>query len=53
MTFEEFKSSLDADMLAKVKAVCEKDKDVNEADAKGLYDFVMDVVVNILIHLQL
>ena len=44
MTFEEFKSSLDADMLAKVKAVCEKDKDVNEADAKVLYDFVMDVV---------
>lgn len=43
MNFEEFKSSLDADMLAKVKAVCEKDKDVNEADAKVLYDFVMEV----------
>lgn len=43
MNFEEFKASLDADMLAKVKAVCEKDKDVNEADAKVLYDFVMEV----------
>lgn len=43
MNFEEFKSSLDADMLAKVKAVCEKDKDVNEVDAKVLYDFVMEV----------
>ena len=43
MNFEEFKSSLDADMLAKVKAVCEKDKDVTEADAKVLYDFIIDV----------
>lgn len=43
MNFEEFKASLDADMLAKVKAVCEKDKDVNEADAKVLYDFIMEV----------
>lgn len=43
MTFEEFKSSLDADMLDKVKTVCAKDKDVTEADAKVLYDFVIDV----------
>jgi len=43
MNFEEFKSSLDADMLAKVKAVCEKDKDVTEVDAKVLYDFIMEV----------
>lgn len=43
MTFEEFKTSLDADMLARVKAVCEKDKDLNEADAKVLYDFIIDV----------
>ena len=43
MNFEEFKSSLDADMLAKVKAVCEKDKDVTEADAKVLYDFIIDI----------
>lgn len=44
MTFEEFKSSLDADMVARVKAVCEKDKDVTEVDAKVLYDFIIDVV---------
>ena len=43
MTFEEFKSSLDAEMLNKVKDVCEKDKDVTEADAKVLYDFIIDV----------
>lgn len=39
MTIEEFKASLDATLVEKVKAVCEKDKDVNEADAKVLYDF--------------
>jgi hypothetical protein len=43
MTFEEFKSSLDASMLDKVKDVCAKDKDVTEADAKVLYDFIIDV----------
>lgn len=43
MTIEEFKSSLDTAMVEKVKAVCEKDKDVNETDAKVLYDFIMDV----------
>lgn len=43
MTFEEFKSSLDAEMLNKVKDVCEKDKDVTEADAKVLYEFIIDV----------
>lgn len=43
MTFEEFKSSLDASVLDKVKAVCTKDKDLTEADAKVLYDFVIDI----------
>ena len=43
MTIEEFKSSLDAEMLDKVKDVCAKDKDVTEADAKVLYDFIIDV----------
>ena len=43
MTIEEFKSSLDAEMLYKVKDVCAKDKDVTEADAKVLYDFILDV----------
>ncbi len=43
MTIEEFKSSLDAEMLYKVKDVCAKDKDVTEADAKVLYDFIIDV----------
>ena len=43
MTFEEFKSSLDTEMLDKVKDVCEKDKDVTEADAKVLYDFIIDL----------
>lgn len=43
MTIEEFKSSLDTEMLDKVKDVCAKDKDVNEADAKVLYDFIIDV----------
>lgn len=43
MTFEEFKSSLDANMLEKVKDICAKDKDVTEADAKVLYDFIIDV----------
>jgi hypothetical protein len=43
MTIEEFKSSLDAEMLFKVKDVCAKDKDVTEADAKVLYDFIIDV----------
>ncbi|MBR5717291.1 MAG: hypothetical protein IKX59_11950 [Bacteroidales bacterium] len=45
MTLEEFKSSLDASLLDKVKDVCEKDKDVTEADAKVLYDFIIDVAV--------
>ncbi|MBP5500391.1 MAG: hypothetical protein J6Y05_06820 [Bacteroidales bacterium] len=43
MTIEEFKSSLDTEMLDKVKDVCAKDKDVNEADAKVLYDFIIGV----------
>ena len=43
MTIEEFKSSLDTEMLNKVKDVCAKDKDVTEADAKVLYDFIIDV----------
>ena len=43
MTIEEFKSSLDTEMLDKVKDVCAKDKDVNEADAKVLYDFIIEV----------
>ena len=43
MTIEEFKSSLDTEMLDKMKDVCAKDKDVTEADAKVLYDFIIDV----------
>lgn len=43
MNIKEFKSSLDAEMLDKVKDVCAKDKDVTEADAKVLYDFIIDV----------
>ena len=43
MTIEEFKSSLDTEMLDKVKVVCAKDKDVTEADAKVLYDFIIGV----------
>ncbi len=43
MNIKEFKSSLDAEMLYKVKDVCAKDKDVTEADAKVLYDFIIDV----------
>jgi hypothetical protein len=43
MTIEEFKSSLDTEMLDKVKDVCTKDKDVTEADAKVLYDFIIEV----------
>ncbi len=43
MTIEEFKSSLDTEMLNKVKDVCAKDKDVTEADAKVIYDFIIDV----------
>ena len=43
MNIEEFKSSLDAEILDKVKDVCAKDKDVTEADAKVLYDFIIDV----------
>ncbi len=43
MTFDEFKSSLDTSILEKVKAVCTKDKDLTEADAKILYDFIIDV----------
>lgn len=48
MTIEEFKSSLDAEMLYKVKDVCAKDKDVTEADAKVLYDFIIDVASHAL-----
>ena len=48
MTFEEFKSSLDTEMLDKVKDVCEKDKDVTEADAKVLYDFIIDLASSAL-----
>ena len=44
MNLEELKASLDPTMVDKVKAVCEKDKDVTEADAKVLYDFIIDVV---------
>ncbi len=43
MTIEEFKSSLDTEMLDKVKDVCTKDKDVTEADAKVLYDFIIEL----------
>ncbi len=43
MNIKEFKSSLDAEMLDKVKDACAKDKDVTEADAKVLYDFIIDV----------
>ena len=43
MNIKEFKSSLDAEILDKVKDVCAKDKDVTEADAKVLYDFIIDV----------
>ena len=43
MTLEEFKSSLDASLLQQLKTVCEKDKDVTEADAKILYDFIINV----------
>ncbi len=43
MTITEFKESLDAELLDKVKAVCEKEKEVSEADAKVIYDFMLDV----------
>ena len=43
MNIKEFKSSLDAEMLDKVKDACAKDMDVTEADAKVLYDFIIDV----------
>ena len=43
MTIEEFKASLQPELLEKVKAVCEKTQDVSEADAKILYDFMMEV----------
>ena len=43
MTVTEFKETLDAELLEKVKAVCEKEKEVSEADAKVLYDFMLDV----------
>lgn len=44
MTVTEFKESLDAELLEKVKAVCEKEKEVSEADAKVIYDFMLEVV---------
>lgn len=44
MTITEFKESLNAELLEKVKAVCEKEKEVSEADAKVIYDFMLDVV---------
>ena len=43
MTIEEFKASLQPELLEKVKAACEKTKDVNDADAKTIYDFMMEV----------
>ena len=43
MTIEEFKASLQPELLEKVKAACEKTQDVNEADAKTIYDFFMEV----------
>lgn len=44
MTVTEFKETLDAELLEKVKAVCEKEKEVSEADAKIIYDFMLEVV---------
>lgn len=44
MTVTEFKETLDAELLEKVKAVCEKEKEVSEADAKVIYDFMLEVV---------
>lgn len=43
MTIEEFKSSLQPELLEKVKAVCEKKENLTEADAKTLYDFFIEV----------
>ena len=43
MLLTEFKDSLDASLLDRVKAVCQKDKDVDETDAKALYDFIFEV----------
>lgn len=43
MTIEEFKSSLQPELIEKVKAVCEKKENVTEADAKVIYDFIIDV----------
>ncbi len=43
MTIEEFKQSLQPEILEKVKAVCEKKENLTEADAKTLYDFIIDV----------
>ncbi|GEM_PF-1550086 len=44
MTIEEFKLSLQPELLEKVKSVCEKTKDVTETDAKILFDFFIDIV---------
>lgn len=44
MTVTEFKETLDAELLEKVKAVCEKEKEVSEADAKVIYDFMLEIV---------
>lgn len=43
MTIEEFKQSLQPEILEKVKAVCEKKENLTEADAKTLYDFFIEV----------
>lgn len=43
MTIEEFKSSLQPELLEKVKVVCEKKENLTEADAKTIYDFFIEV----------
>lgn len=43
MTVSEFKETLDAELLEKVKAVSEKESGINDEDAKVLYDFIFDV----------
>lgn len=43
MTIEEFKTSLQPELIEKVKAVCEKKENLTEADAKTIYDFFIEV----------
>lgn len=43
MTIEEFKTSLQPELIQKVKAVCEKKENLTEADAKTIYDFFIEV----------